>query len=499
MATYVCGIAASAAVDTAGEAIDIAGLDISSLVGAMMNFEHKSEKSSDYIGKILVAKKIFSPKDCSNEIELRYWNKCEIPFLYCMGILFDDYQSSAKEVAAIFEFDSKNPDLKPSLGFSIEGSKQSKNGHIIDNSIARKLTITATPANKTCLADKVDLDRPKAPADPLLFLFKSTEIELFSEESLQKSMTSIAPKAPKPGLKQAPQNAGSQIGQTQSGKPVMSHEKIHNYNNFSAEDHRNASAIHNDHAKKANLGNDSKTADFHNQKKKLHDQAAAAVERKVHRFQRGVAVQGKQRENKQLVNSVINKATDAGSGLEVQGNKTQGAALQKAKVDSGLSPDQKAKARVGRGNVRYHHNSAKTAKFGAASNQASWEPGHVPHAGKHGQKVTGHPGTHSYMHSYGDYTETSKEGAKEAHNIAMAAIKKPKPKLTKSEWLARAEQEYSNWPQREQFESFMKERMPHLAKGEVQAIGFTLALKKSVDAEKSLETMIGMKKSEEKN
>ncbi|CAM6004811.1 unnamed protein product [Sphagnum balticum] len=56
----------------------------------------------------------------------------------------------------------------------------------------------------------------------------------------------------------------------------------------------------------------------------------------------------------------------------------------------------------------------------------------------------------------------------------------------KSKWLARAEEAYKIWEKREQFENFMAKKMPHLTKGEIQAIGQTLALKKSVEAEKEL-------------
>ncbi|MFI4963684.1 MAG: hypothetical protein ACHP6H_07515, partial [Legionellales bacterium] len=43
----------------------------------------------------------------------------------------------------------------------------------------------------------------------------------------------------------------------------------------------------------------------------------------------------------------------------------------------------------------------------------------------------------------------------------------------------------------------MKARMPHLADGEIRAIGRTLALKKNIDLEKSLEGLVSLKKSQE--
>ena len=422
MSTIICGIASSAAIDSSGEQIDIEGMDISSLEGAVCNFEHKSEKTSDYIGKIVVAKKIFKPEDCSNEIELKYWNKCKIPFLFCMVTLFDDFQPSAKEVAAIFEFDQKNPHLKPTLGFSIEGSKQSKSGHVIDYSIARKLTVTAQPCNKTCEANKLDLSVPQS-SDPLDFIFKSTEIELFNEETLQKSMSmtppaSKAPVAPKVGLKQAPPKVpkaglkqpstdkGSVIGQTNAGHKVFSKEKVHNYIHFNAEDHRNAAIIHGNSATAANAAKDYKSADHHNQKVKLHNQAAAGIERKANRFGNAVKAHTQKEEAKKIMgkSEEIDKAlTAGGAGMSSPGNAIDGAALAKEE------------------------------------------------------------------------------------------LKKNK----KKNWLARAEHEYNTWGKKEEFRSFMKKRMPHLTKCEIDAFGKTMILKKSVEAEKSFAQSMGLNKSEE--
>ena len=69
-----------------------------------------------------------------------------------------------------------------------------------------------------------------------------------------------------------------------------------------------------------------------------------------------------------------------------------------------------------------------------------------------------------------------------------------KKKLQKTDWHARAKQDYENWPKREEFEKFMAARMPHLAPGEVKAIGRTIALKKSIDFEKSLLDLVKKEK-----
>ena len=66
---------------------------------------------------------------------------------------------------------------------------------------------------------------------------------------------------------------------------------------------------------------------------------------------------------------------------------------------------------------------------------------------------------------------------------------KPINNKEKSKKLLMAEEEYSKWPKKEEFRKFMKNRMPHLTSGEVDAIGKTLSLKKSMDMEKALMKM----------
>jgi hypothetical protein len=64
------------------------------------------------------------------------------------------------------------------------------------------------------------------------------------------------------------------------------------------------------------------------------------------------------------------------------------------------------------------------------------------------------------------------------------------PTPAKKDWKKRAKDDYENWPHREKFEKFMQARMPHLALGEIQAIGRTIALKKTIDFEKSLKNLV---------
>ena len=64
----------------------------------------------------------------------------------------------------------------------------------------------------------------------------------------------------------------------------------------------------------------------------------------------------------------------------------------------------------------------------------------------------------------------------------------------KKDWAKRAKDDYDRWPHKEKFEKFMSARLPHLAMGEIRALGRALALKKNIDFEKSLNRLV---KSEE--
>lgn len=60
----------------------------------------------------------------------------------------------------------------------------------------------------------------------------------------------------------------------------------------------------------------------------------------------------------------------------------------------------------------------------------------------------------------------------------------------KKDWNKRAKEDYDRWPHKEKFEKFMQARMPHLAMGEIRAIGRVISLQKNIDLEKSLNDLI---------
>lgn len=167
--TFIHGIAASEMLDSSGERIVIDGVDISSLtVDGVLNWEHKNENASQIVGKILQAKKIMKEEDCETEAHKYFWKKVKCPYLYVAGELFDHVgHGSAEDVAAMLKYDKglNKDETKALINFSIEGSTLKKEGSTIKKCIARKVTITLTPCNKTAFAEQ--MDEPKDEKDTM--------------------------------------------------------------------------------------------------------------------------------------------------------------------------------------------------------------------------------------------------------------------------------------------------------------------------------------------
>lgn len=342
--TYIDGIGSSTAIDTAGEIVDLAGLDCSSLVGGAFNWEHNSSVPASIVGKVLEYKKIFSDKDCENDRHKYYWEKCKTPFLYVMGRLFDDKKPSAKECAALFHDDAEHPQEHPMVGFSIEGSKVDKKGIVVNKSIARKVTITHVPANKTCLAEMIKSpEKKESPEDSIFKSEPSHKIDLVKTEPLKKapvpgskypSAAAVQgkPKSSSGGIPKfgpiptKPKPQSQQIGTTKSGKAILSHAKPHEYKGWSAADHQEAANIHMGHAEEGK-GIPGAT---HFDTAKRHMALAGRNER--HTAQKEASRQAAVTRPDMNVHR-MNKAMSAGSGLAAPQALTQGAALAPESLD----------------------------------------------------------------------------------------------------------------------------------------------------------------------
>lgn len=448
MPTFIDGIAASENIDSSGERISIAGMDISSLaVDGVFTYEHeaatgpKGEKITvkmpeQTVGKILKAKKIFSEKDCEDERESYFWNKCKTPYIYIMGELFDDYTDAARDLAGKFRYDQDrlNQNDRTVMNFSIEGAYIAKEGIEVTRSVARKCTITVLPCNKAARAEMIPAQGKSKNNIDSLFKTESIEIELFKTEPkitvvptpaddmqkhadllgilpmkkdvlpFKKPLTTVPgaqakqPAAPAPNaapkLPGPTNNPGRELGQTKSGKMILSHARIHEYHGFGSADHQDAANMHHEAAQKATNPVDGR---HHLDKMKLHLQAARTAELRETRFARAKTATTNKTLSMHNNPGLFRKSETAGSGMVAPSQLTGGAALAKESLEG------------------------------------------------------------------------------------------------KQKWLTRAEEEYAKWDKRDQYRAFMKKRMPHLAEGEIDAIGKTIALKKAVDAEESLARLVKKK------
>lgn len=463
--TFIDGIGSTTAIDTAGEIVDLAGIDTSSLMYAPFNYEHKSDTPAVICGKILEFKKIFSDADCENERHKYYWDKCKTPYLYVMGRLFDDKKDSAREVAALFIDDAEHPDEYPMVGLSIEGSKVDKKGIIVTKSIARRVSLTNAPANKQCVAEMMPpQEKQKSDLDSIFKSEPSATIELFEKsEKLVKDevpgsihptavKASLKPKASSMSMKYGPietkpRDLGKEIGKTKTGKSVMSHAKPTDYKGFSSQEHQDAANLHMGHAEEGK----GVPGASHFDTAKRHMALAGRGERQGAKAQAGrqEAVKKPDMNSNRLTRSEKLKKDGNMSTSPGEPNAANAAAMQAGAMSGPTSPGQawsNIKSGLGFG-------KKENLEKGMSAGSGMASPGNL---------------------------------------VQGAALGKESmdKKMKKTSLLQRAEQEYIGWSKREEFENFMSKAMPHLTKSEIKVIGQTLCLNKSMKAEKKLAKMM---------
>lgn len=157
--------------DTAGEVLDVHGADISDLQTgkATLNTEHinpddaeKSEVPDEFkgfqsiVGRVVNAKKIFSDKDCENDLELRAWKEYKKPLIYGTVEIWDGPEATenARAAASIARMFSKSKE-GPQLGLSVEGATVKREGNMLKHTIIKKMALTMKPANRSARIDIV--------------------------------------------------------------------------------------------------------------------------------------------------------------------------------------------------------------------------------------------------------------------------------------------------------------------------------------------------------
>ena len=529
--TYIDGIASSQAIDTSGEIVSLGGLDTSSLVGAVLNWEHKSDSPSQICGKILKAHKIFSKEDCQDDRQSYFWNKYKIPFLYIMGRLFDDPKNpkpSAIEVASLFKDDADHPHETPVVGFSVEGARipGAKEGMTVLRSIARKVTITNLPCNKTCIAEIMPSSKNND-KNSIESLFKG-EMELFKFESTYEEILEKKENLEK-GAKgnwekegytlhhthmpnnmhwiEAKDKHGNHVGAAEL-HPFENEGRLHPGQVYVEEPHQRkgiASAMYklaenktglrvtpshkqtesgkvfsqnrkSEMEKKEELKPLMKPYTSEAQRRWAHTAAgkeALGGETGVHEWDE--ATKGKKLPEKVSKSKDLKKglpATGVGAGYEPStgGGQGGGASGGGAFIGSQLAMSEKK--------------DLKKALTAGSMNAAPGQLVGGAALGKEELKKDTAPPVPTPSPSPAPVTAA---GIQSGFNSALGlgSLKKKE----KSHWYERADQAYNTWDKKNQFKDYMKKRMPHLAEGEIDSIGRVLALKKTVQAEGKLSKM----------
>ena len=183
------GIAASQAIDSSGESIEIKGIDISDFENGtgLANYEHRKEvdegaSANDIVGRVIMGKKIFGESDCANARERKYWNSVELPFVYIQVELFDgEGHAGAQAIAAMCRHYAARG-LPIIVRFSIEGSTLGKDGGKITRSVARKVALTVRPCNRSCITGILkDPQEDGKPSVPEVSSVKATLDKLFDK------------------------------------------------------------------------------------------------------------------------------------------------------------------------------------------------------------------------------------------------------------------------------------------------------------------------------
>lgn len=147
----IYGIASTEALDRTGESVSLEGMDISGI--SLFNDEHTDEGFFYVLGRILESKKIYSAKECTNEYELRCWNRVKRPFLYVYGELMDDHPNAAA-ASSLIKYSIKHPEFP--VGLSVEGSTLERDGSRLTKTRVRNVSLTVRPANTDCIVFACD-------------------------------------------------------------------------------------------------------------------------------------------------------------------------------------------------------------------------------------------------------------------------------------------------------------------------------------------------------
>jgi len=158
------GVAASEAIDSSGEILDIRGTDISDYTSgvAVVNLEHRDKKDPEnVIGKVVYAKKIYGKSDCEDDRQILFWNQLKLPYIYVRCRLYDGAGHLKAQAVAAQIRDAIASEERPIGRFSVEGSTLKREGNKLVSTVLRALSYTIVPCNRS--ANSGLLSDPNAP------------------------------------------------------------------------------------------------------------------------------------------------------------------------------------------------------------------------------------------------------------------------------------------------------------------------------------------------
>ena len=155
------GVASTQDKDSQGEILSLAGADISHLKEAkgFANSDH-SGRFEHLVGRILDAKIINKASECDTQYQVSQWQKLQKPFLWNKIELFDgNGHKEADAIASVYRHYQDKGEEAP-IKLSVEGkvvSRDSKNKHVLKQTVIKGVAITIQPANKSTHTEVVGM------------------------------------------------------------------------------------------------------------------------------------------------------------------------------------------------------------------------------------------------------------------------------------------------------------------------------------------------------
>jgi hypothetical protein len=149
--------------DTQGETLSVEGADIGDMEAGRGRLNDNHGKGFfNTIGKVTLAKKIFTEKDCDDTRQRYYWEKVKSPYIYVKGELFDDEDHpNAKAAAAILRNIHKS-DCPLKVKASVEGGvleRGLKDSSLLARTKVHSVALTFVPANQATLVEPLNLEK----------------------------------------------------------------------------------------------------------------------------------------------------------------------------------------------------------------------------------------------------------------------------------------------------------------------------------------------------